>query len=75
MRLAPSLNNGQAGNYLEVAQVERDHGIVHVQRRRADQQILKRNADPKRRLLTFDASRQFCDFSRHRNHRISRRSS
>jgi hypothetical protein len=43
--------------------------IIQRVRRSADQQILERNADPKRRLLAFDASRQFCDFSCHRNHR------
>ncbi len=64
MRSASSLHHGQAGNHPKVAQVERDHRIVHVQRRRADQQILKRNADPLRRLLALNASRQFCDFRR-----------
>lgn len=49
------LDDGQAGDSLEIAEVQRRHFVAKMQRCRADQQILERKLDAYRFLLALDA--------------------
>ena len=49
------LDNGETGDFLEIANVQRRKVKSEVQRSSADQQVLDREPDPHRFLLTFDA--------------------
>lgn len=62
------LDYGQAGNSVEIAEVQRRDLVAEMQGGRADQQVLERELDAYRFLLAFDVpsySRGFtCRFAR-----------
>lgn len=48
------LDHGEAGDSLEIAEIQRRNFVAEMQRCRADQQILERKLDTHRFLLAFD---------------------
>jgi hypothetical protein len=62
------LNNGETGDFLEIANVQRRKVKSEMQRNSADQQVLNCELDPHRFLLTFDAPGSARDVERYRMH-------
>ena len=60
--------NLEAGNHLEVANVERDHRESEMEGGGSDQQIRKGDAEPVRHLFAVDAPGQPSHFQRERMH-------
>jgi hypothetical protein len=48
------LDHGEAGDSLEIVEVQRRNFVAEMQRCRADQQIFERKLDTHRFLLAFD---------------------
>ena len=63
------LDDGKAGDSLEIAKVQRGNFKAKMQRSSTNQQILKRKLNAQRLLLAFDASRQASNIERYRVHR------
>ena len=62
------LDYGEAGDFLEIAEVQRRNLVTEMQSCRADQQVLERELDTYGLLLTFDAPGQPRDVERHWMH-------
>lgn len=66
--LTLELPNLQAGNLLEVTDVECGDCVIQAQRRRPYQQIFERDGDPASSLFTFYSSSEFRDVYGYRMH-------
>jgi hypothetical protein len=67
-RLSLELYHRQAGDHLEVSNVERDQVVAQVQCCRADQQVFEGDVDSMSRLFALDATSKLRDFHGHWKH-------